>query len=211
MNREKLKELEVEIVQMRYGISPTLKFLELNPLKNAEFILKLIDILLEDDKPKTATEVVMKEEYQKEIERFEDDRPKSITEELRGKIPVRETRHDWTPEEVKAIRESIIHWRDNVSRLKLADELGIEFAKFVLEHWIDVNTKKTIAYFNAGHCSLCITYRRGDDCSDCPLFRSGNWCKPENSAWGKCVSARGNEEIISSTENMVSVLESLLE
>lgn len=198
MDREKLKELEVEIVQMRYGIKPTLKFLELAPLKNAEFILKLIDILLEDDKPETTPNLVIPEE--RRLKRIE---------ELTRKVA--KNKYDWTPEEIKAIKESIIHWRDNVSRLKLADELGIEFAKFVLEHWIDVNTKKTIASFNAGHCPLCIKYRRGCDCSDCPLFRSIDGCKPESSAWGRCQSAKGNKEIIEAAENMVSVLESLLE
>lgn len=196
MDRERLEELKERIKRLdNYDLPHTGAF------KNRVYILNLIDALLEDDKPKTATEVVMKEEVEKELR-----------EVSKQKINFTIIKYNWTPEELKAIKESIIHWRDNVSRLKLADKLGIEIVRGTIwEQWIDISTTKVIAYFNAGHCRLCMVYRHSDDCSNCPLFRSDNWCKPENSAWRKCVSAQGNKEIISSTENMVSVLESLLE
>lgn len=143
---------------------------------------------------------------------LQDEKSESVTEQLRREYPVRKTRYDWTSEELQAIKESIIHWRDNVSRLKLADDWRIEIVKHtLLEWWTDANSDKVIAYFNAGHCQLCMAYRHIDDCSNCPLFRSGDWCKPENSAWRKCANAKGNKEIISAAENMVKVLEGLLE
>lgn len=153
----------------------------------------LINALLEDDKPKTATEVVMKEEAEKEIERL-----------------IR-----WTPEESKAIKESIIHWRDNVSRLKLAGELGFSIKTDVCTWYIVKDfSRGIIGYCDVDHCSLCrLSYSSSSSsfCHNCPLAIKNVRCQTTDSPWYRCKNAQGNQEIILSAENMVSVLESLLE
>lgn len=152
--------------------------------------VELINALLQDDKPEITAEVVTTKE---------------------GSLKILSVNR-WTPEELKAIKESIIHWRDNVSRLKLADELGFSIVNPAWDAWITENTKIIIASFGSGVCALCLLYNESySNCPTCPLTRSDNYCRANGSDWRKCKDARGNKEIISSAENMVRVLESLLE
>jgi len=199
MDREKLKETLKNLTE------PTLNPEDdmVDGFKLRYFLKETIDALLEDDKP---TMGIVKIE---EVEEREECKLIAI------RFPAKKIKHDWTPEEVKAIKESIIHWRDNVSRLKLADELGIEIVKGWGEWWIDDKKlgeiQPIIAYFDNPRCPLCQDYSGIFTCPKCPLYRSGNNCRNEGSSWDKCYKAKGNKEIISSAENMVHTLESLLE
>lgn len=194
MDREKLKVIREALIFKSEDMENLGK-------KNAYFahfaflediLRKIITALLEDNKPKTATEATIMKEAEEEIEKL--------------------TR--WTPEELQAIKESIIHWRDNVSRLKLADELGIEIIHSPLfAVWLTKvplgGIPKRIALFTSKECALCGLFFPG--CNNCPLSRVGNKCADASSAYRKCGKAQGNQEIISSAENMARVLESLLE
>lgn len=185
MDREKLEELKGKLEKLGHYDLP-----HLGAYNNRHYILGIINALLQDDKPEITAEVVMGKE---------------------GGLKVLSVGR-WTPEEIKAIKESIIHWRDNVSRLKLANELGFSSISPGWDAWTTENTKIIIASFGSGVCALCLLCNDGySNCPKCPLSRSGSYCRAEGSAWRKCKHAKGNKEIIEAAENMVRALEGLLE
>lgn len=197
MVKGKLLELQNEILHdMRMGYRD-------GPLsnRNAEFILRLIDVLLEDGKSKN------------ECLKVSAGTSMEIVEGLK-RYPGR--RYMWSPKEIDAIQKSIIHWRDNVSRLKLADGLELEIIRSVgFAMWqvkMPGEVIRVVAIFGASACALCGVYcSKTFICDKCPLCRIGNKCTDTPSAYRNCSEARGNEEIIKAAENMLRVLEGLLE
>ena len=191
MDKEKLKRIREKLLLGAYIFST---------LGARDFATELLNALLKDDKPETTPDLVIPEE--RRLKRIEE-----LTREIT------KTRYNWTPEEVKAIKESIIHWRDNVSRLKLASEVGIKITKQSVDphYWIDAKTGQTIASFSGEDCPLCKLKEGHCIKGKCPLAVARVPCETSNSAWTKCLLAPGNQMIVWSAENMVKVLEGLLE
>lgn len=123
------------------------------------------------------------------------------------KLPKEPEKPKWSEKELEAIRESIIHWKDNLLQLLRWDKAGEKIGWGPGLAWSVVDSDVRV-YATAGGCSLCILTE--GKCADCPLSKVGKCCRDDGSLWKECGKAEVNKNIISAAEGMLKALEELL-
>jgi hypothetical protein len=102
---------------------------------------------------------------------------------------------------IRAIKHSIIHWRENVDKI-------IECDIYEASHgW-----RRGTCSVGGENCALCrLIEFYGLLCYDCPLSLNGYRCSENGSPYDKFIDAGTKETALVWAKNMVKVLQEVLE
>ena len=96
---------------------------------------------------------------------------------------------------LRAIRESIEHWQDNVKRIVACNVYS-----------------RSVCLTGSNNCPLCkFIYKKYYNCSSCPLYIYGYQCAEDGSPYTEFVEAQTKKIALKKAKNMVKVLQMILE
>lgn len=110
---------------------------------------------------------------------------------------------------LKALNESIKHWRLILKRVKLWQKRkyfifcnGLNWKAAAKE---DKGLVLDVVSISGDQCALCQLFSDGVDCEGCPLVLIKDACRNSGSSWNKCFDAK-DYTIVAVTENMLKAL-----